>query len=106
MSYIWCNLYDMHRTTVFLEETLLRRARRYARQHGKSFAALVRESIAAYIGGDKRGAQRPSFADQFHSSAPTVPEPRPLFGRSKGRIRIVGDIVAPINADWDVGEDY
>lgn len=31
---------------------------------------------------------------------------RPLFGRSKGRIRVVGDIVAPINADWDVGEDY
>lgn len=33
-------------------------------------------------------------------------EPRPLFGRSKGRLRVVGDIVAPVAPDWDVGEDY
>lgn len=32
--------------------------------------------------------------------------PRPLFGRSRGRMRIIGDIVAPIGPDWDVGDDY
>ncbi len=31
---------------------------------------------------------------------------RPLFGRSRGRIRIVGDMIAPIGPDWDVGDDY
>ncbi len=32
--------------------------------------------------------------------------PRPLFARSQGRIRVVGDIVAPMHGDWEVGEDY
>ncbi len=32
--------------------------------------------------------------------------PCPLFGRSQGRLHVVGDIVAPVNADWNVGEDY
>ena len=32
-------------------------------------------------------------------------QPRPFFGRSQGRIRVVGDLVAPINSDWGVEED-
>jgi prevent-host-death family protein len=32
--------------------------------------------------------------------------PPPPSGRSKGRLQVVGDIVAPIDADWDVGADY
>jgi prevent-host-death family protein len=37
---------------------------------------------------------------------PRGPGPRPLFGRSRGVIQIVGDIVAPIAPDWEPGADY
>jgi predicted transcriptional regulator len=39
----------MRRTTVFLDDPLLRRVRSFARRHGVSFAAVVREALAAYI---------------------------------------------------------
>lgn len=39
----------MKRTTVFLEDALIRRAMRKARSEGRSFAALVREAVAAYV---------------------------------------------------------
>jgi prevent-host-death family protein len=32
-------------------------------------------------------------------------QPRRFSGRSQGRIRFVGDPLAPINADWNVDED-
>jgi hypothetical protein len=58
----------MRRTTVFLDEPLLRRARQYARREGKSFAQVVREAIAQYLAGG-RGAPGstplPSFAGRF-----------------------------------------
>jgi hypothetical protein len=57
----------MRRTTVFLDDTLLQRARQYARREGKSFAAVVRESIAAYISRDRRANVLPSIAGQFAS---------------------------------------
>lgn len=34
------------------------------------------------------------------------PGPRPLFGRSRSVLQIVGDIVAPIAPNWEPGEDY
>ncbi len=37
---------------------------------------------------------------------PRGPGRRPLFGRSRGVIQIVGDIVAPIGPDWEPGADY
>ena len=55
MAYTICNMYVMRRTTVFLDDPLLRRARGFARRHGVSFAAVVREALAAYI-----AAPRPS----------------------------------------------
>ena len=58
----------MRRTTVFLEEPLLKRARQYARREGKSFAQVVREAIAVYItrAGDRGAAATlPSFAGRF-----------------------------------------
>jgi hypothetical protein len=63
-----CNIYVMRRTTVFLEEPLLKRARQYARREGISFAQVVREAIALYLA---RGSERapatalPSFAGRF-----------------------------------------
>lgn len=38
-----------------------------------------------------------------------VPAGRPaelFIGRAKGSLQVVGDLVAPIHADWEVGEDY
>ena len=58
----------MRRTTVFLEEPLLKRARQYARREGKSFAQVVREAIAVYLarGGERAaGSGLPSFAGRF-----------------------------------------
>ena len=31
--------------------------------------------------------------------------PDRFVGRSRGRIRVVGDLVAPVNEDWEVDED-
>jgi hypothetical protein len=39
----------MKRTTIFLEESLERRLKQYARRQGKSFAQCVREAVAAYV---------------------------------------------------------
>jgi Ribbon-helix-helix protein, copG family len=61
-------MYAMRRTTVFLEEPLLKRARQYARREGKSFAQVVREAIAAYVtrGTEPgRSGALPSFAGRF-----------------------------------------
>ncbi|HEX9633429.1 MAG TPA: ribbon-helix-helix domain-containing protein [Gemmatimonadales bacterium] len=58
----------MRRTTVFLEDSLLKRARQYARREGKSFAQVVREAIATYlVRGREQGTATglPSFAGRF-----------------------------------------
>ncbi len=39
----------MKRTTVFLDEPMLRRLKRKARAEGKSFAQCVREAVAQYV---------------------------------------------------------
>lgn len=62
-----CNMYAMRRTTVFLDEQLLRRARQFARREGKSFAAVVRESLAAYMAGGRPANRLPSVAGRFAS---------------------------------------
>jgi prevent-host-death family protein len=38
-------------------------------------------------------------------STRTAAQPRRFAGRSQGQMRFVGDPLAPINADWNVGED-
>lgn len=58
----------MQRTTIFLDKALLRRARQYAQREGKSFAAIVREALAAYISGPSRpNAVVPRIAGRFAS---------------------------------------
>ena len=65
----------MIRTTVFLDGSLLRRARAFARREGKSFAAVVREAIATYVSGGERPRPRlPSVAGQFASGRADVSE--------------------------------
>lgn len=38
--------------------------------------------------------------------APRSPGRRPLFGRSRGVIQIVGDVVSAVGPDWEPGADY
>ncbi len=61
----------MERTTVFLDRLTLKRARQLARKEGKSFAAVVREALAAYIalrtGAGPEGSGLPAIAGQFAS---------------------------------------
>lgn len=65
----------MRRTTIFIEPDLLRRARRRAQQEGKSFAAVVREALAAYVATPQRGAGRlPSVAGRFASGTSDTSE--------------------------------
>lgn len=57
----------MRRTTIFLDEGLLRKAQQYARSEGKSFAAIVREAVTAYIAVGHRRRRLPSIAGRFAS---------------------------------------
>lgn len=53
---------------MFLDEALLRRAMRKARSEGRSFAALVREAVAAYVAGAPKGKRPlPSFTGMYDS---------------------------------------
>jgi hypothetical protein len=57
----------MKRTTVFLDPTLLKRAKQYANARGKSLAAVVREAVAQYINAPARPPGVPRVAGQFAS---------------------------------------
>lgn len=65
----------MRRTTVFLEDALLKQAQRHAARHGKSFAQLVREAVVAYLaGGGTVKAKLPSVAGKFASGRTDLSE--------------------------------
>jgi metal-responsive CopG/Arc/MetJ family transcriptional regulator len=66
MTYIPHNIYVMKRTTVFLDDKLLREAQRYARRTGTSFATVVREALARYLAQPNAGSL-PSIAGRFSS---------------------------------------
>lgn len=58
----------MKRTTIFIDEALMERLRRFARREGLSSAAVVREAVAAYLEvreSEKRGV--PKLAGRFES---------------------------------------
>jgi hypothetical protein len=57
----------MKRTTIFLEESLQRKARQLAQKQGVSFATVVREAIAAYVAAPRKGGGLPSVAGAFFS---------------------------------------
>jgi hypothetical protein len=59
----------MRRTTVFLEEALLKQARARARREGKSFAAVVREAMERYLSdaASPRAVRLPSLTGRFAS---------------------------------------
>jgi hypothetical protein len=57
----------MKRTTIFLDEQTLERAQRHARRAGVSFATLVREALAEYLGRPRAATTLPSVAGRFAS---------------------------------------
>jgi hypothetical protein len=68
-------MYAMKRTSLFLDEGLLRGLRQAARRRGTSVAALVREAVALYLAapGPSSGAL-PSVAGRFASGLPDTAE--------------------------------
>ncbi|MFQ6045482.1 MAG: ribbon-helix-helix protein, CopG family [Gemmatimonadales bacterium] len=58
----------MRRTTVFLDEPLLRRLKQRARAEDRSFASLVREALAEYLArGGGSGSSLPGVTGAFES---------------------------------------
>lgn len=68
MTYVMCNIYAMRRTTIFVDEKVLRQAQRVARRQGMSFATLVREALARYLAHPETGAALPAIAGRFSSA--------------------------------------
>ncbi len=65
----------MKRTTVFFDDTLLRRAMRKARAEGRSFAALVREAVTVYVEARPAGHRPlPSFTGIADSGETDISE--------------------------------
>jgi predicted transcriptional regulator len=64
-------MYDMKRTTIFIDETLERRLKQKARREGKSVAQCVREAVAAYVAVPLAGGRGlPSIVAMFKGGPP------------------------------------
>ena len=57
----------MKRTSLFLEERLLKALNRAAKQRQVSVASLIREAVAEYLSGSVSGGRLPSVAGRFSS---------------------------------------
>ncbi|HLA89667.1 MAG TPA: ribbon-helix-helix protein, CopG family [Gemmatimonadaceae bacterium] len=57
----------MKRTTIFLDDRLLRRLQRLARTRGVSFATVVREAMSRYVAEPSGKGSLPSIAGRFSS---------------------------------------
>jgi hypothetical protein len=60
-------MYGVKRTTIFLDPELLRAAQTAARREGRSFAAVVREALVAYLNRPAAEGRLPSLAGKFAS---------------------------------------
>ncbi len=62
----------MKRTTIFIDEPMLRRLKQKARAEGKSFAQCVREAVAAYVAPPPPGGKHslPSWVGMFKGGPP------------------------------------
>lgn len=57
----------MKRTTVFLDDKLLRQLKRLAQRRGVSFASVVREAMATYVAEPVSEGNVPSVAGRYAS---------------------------------------
>lgn len=60
-------MYVMRRTSLFLDEQLIKRMQKLARSRGVSFATLVREALAQYAAQAQPSSGIPSIAGRFES---------------------------------------
>lgn len=60
-------MYDMKRTTIFIDESLERRLKQKARREGKSVAQCVREAVAAYLAAPVGKRPLPSWVGMWDS---------------------------------------
>jgi hypothetical protein len=67
-------MYAMKRTSLFLDEQLLRRVQLLAERQGVSFAAVVREALASYIARPAGAPRVPSLAGRFSSGTTDTAE--------------------------------
>ena len=80
----------MKRTTIFVDEALEHDLKAIAGRRGQPVAALVREALAEYVAGDKRGRRTTlSFVAAGASGhADTADRLDDALWRQKGRTRI------------------
>jgi predicted DNA-binding protein len=57
----------MDRTSLFLDEEMMKRIQKLARARGVSFASLVREALAQYLVDAEPATSVPSIAGRFTS---------------------------------------
>jgi metal-responsive CopG/Arc/MetJ family transcriptional regulator len=57
----------MKRTSLFLDDKLLRSLKRVAAREGVSVASIVREALSKYLAAPSKGARLPSVAGRFSS---------------------------------------
>jgi predicted transcriptional regulator len=63
-----CNMYDMKRTTIFIDEATERRLREAARRTSRPMASVVRDAINVYLDLDEpRPSGLPSVTGRFSS---------------------------------------
>ncbi len=67
-------MYAMKRTSLFLDERLLRSLSRAAKQRQVSVASLIREAVANYLADSVSGGRLPSIAGRFSSGRDDVAE--------------------------------
>lgn len=77
----------MRRVTarIKLPKSVMRAAKRLAKSDGVSLNQWIGAAVADKVATVDAGAA--------------------FSGRSQGQIHVVGDLIAPVNPDWDVGED-
>lgn len=64
----------MQRTSLFLDEKLLKRLKRAAERDGVSVAALVREAVTRYLAAPAGAPAVPSIAGRFSSGRRDISE--------------------------------
>jgi predicted DNA-binding protein len=64
----------MRRTSLFLDDQIIKRMQKLARARGVSFATVVREALAAYALDAEPSSSLPSIAGRFSSGSKDTSE--------------------------------
>ena len=67
-------MYAMRRTSLFLDEQIIKRMQKLAQYRKVSFATVVREALAQYVMSESPAGELPSIAGQFASGSADTSE--------------------------------